>query len=139
LKRKGKNPMSTLGEILTNHASNVGEGLSKIVRHEIESSRHPSVAGDHRRLPRRRAPPQGQAVQGRRYTTLCECKYWRSAVPQAVIHGFRTVVGDIGANKGYAIAVAWGLPSPRARNGSKLSDRRRFLAAAEKAAYVRYP
>lgn len=45
-------------------------------------------------------------VQGRRFITLCECKHWRAAVPQAIIHGFRTVVGDIGANKGYIISMA---------------------------------
>jgi hypothetical protein len=45
-----------------------------------------------------------ETVQGRRYSTLCECKYWQSAVPQAVIHSFRTVIGDIGVNKGYIIS-----------------------------------
>lgn len=34
----------------------------------------------------------------------CECKYWESNVPQNVIFAFRTVVEDIGANKGIIIA-----------------------------------
>jgi hypothetical protein len=45
-------------------------------------------------------------IQGRWFTTLCECKHWKAAVPQAIIHGFRTVVSDIGANKGYIISLA---------------------------------
>ena len=43
-------------------------------------------------------------VKGRRYTILCECKLWQSSVPQSVIHGFRTVVSDIGAHRGYIIS-----------------------------------
>jgi restriction system protein len=43
---------------------------------------------------------------GRRNLILCECKHWQSAVPQQIIHGFRTVVSDIGANAGYIIALS---------------------------------
>ncbi len=41
-----------------------------------------------------------------RITTLVfiECKFWNSAVPQEIVHGFRTVVADGGAHKGYIIA-----------------------------------
>jgi hypothetical protein len=35
---------------------------------------------------------------------LCECKYWESDVPQGVVHGFRTVINDSGANYGYIIS-----------------------------------
>lgn len=31
---------------------------------------------------------------------------WRSRVPQNVIHGFRTVLADIGANVGYIVSMA---------------------------------
>lgn len=44
-------------------------------------------------------------VKGRRYTIICECKHWKSRVPQSVIHGFRTVASDIGANRGYIISM----------------------------------
>lgn len=44
-------------------------------------------------------------VRGRKYSIVCECKHWKSAVPQAVIHGFRTVVADIGANIGYIVSL----------------------------------
>ncbi len=44
-------------------------------------------------------------VKGRRYTIICECKHWKSRVPQSVIHGFRTVTSDIGANRGYIIST----------------------------------
>jgi restriction system protein len=46
-----------------------------------------------------------ELISGRKHTILCECKYWGRAVPQAIIHGFRAVVGDIGANTGYIISI----------------------------------
>lgn len=35
---------------------------------------------------------------------LCECKYWSSSIPKTVVHAFRTVVADFGANRGYLIS-----------------------------------
>lgn len=46
-----------------------------------------------------------EEVKGRKYTILVECKHWKSRVPQSVIHGFRTVVSDIGANVGYIVSL----------------------------------
>ena len=46
-----------------------------------------------------------ETVRGRKYTIACECKHWRSRIPQAVVHGFRTVVQEIGANIGYIISM----------------------------------
>jgi predicted helicase len=37
---------------------------------------------------------------------LCECKFWNKAIPQEVIHGFRTVVADSGAHRGFIISMA---------------------------------
>lgn len=37
-------------------------------------------------------------------TYLCECKYWKKKVPQEVVHSFRTVVNDYGANFGLIIS-----------------------------------
>ena len=34
---------------------------------------------------------------------LCECKYWNSSVPQTIVHAFRTVIADSGANQGIII------------------------------------
>ena len=34
---------------------------------------------------------------------LCECKFWTRAIPQEVIHAFRTVVGDYGAHRGFIV------------------------------------
>lgn len=36
---------------------------------------------------------------------ICECKHWKSAVPQTIIHGFRTIVSDYGANWGLIISL----------------------------------
>ena len=44
-------------------------------------------------------------VRGRRYTILCECKHWQRAIPQTIVHGFRTVIADFGANRGYIISM----------------------------------
>ena len=47
-----------------------------------------------------------EPVNGRRYVILCEYKHWKHRVPQNVIHGFRSVVTDSGANLGYIISSA---------------------------------
>lgn len=35
---------------------------------------------------------------------LIECKNWKKAIPQSVVHSFRAVMSDVGANYGYIIA-----------------------------------
>ena len=45
-----------------------------------------------------------ETVQGREYKTLIECKNWAQRVPQQVVHSFRTVVADVGANTGYIVS-----------------------------------
>ncbi len=45
-----------------------------------------------------------EIIDDRTYTILCECKMWKSNIPQLYVHGLRTVVHDIGANKGYIIS-----------------------------------
>lgn len=47
-----------------------------------------------------------EEIRGRKYVLLCECKHWQSRVPQSTIHGFRTIVGDIGAHKGFIISTS---------------------------------
>ena len=47
-----------------------------------------------------------EIVSGRRYTIVCECKHWKSNIPQNVIHGFRAVVNDLGSNIGYIITTS---------------------------------
>ncbi len=37
-------------------------------------------------------------------TYLCECKHWKSSIPKTVVHAFRTVVTDFGANWGFIIS-----------------------------------
>jgi len=36
-------------------------------------------------------------------TYLCECKRWKSSIPKTIVHSFRTVVNDYGANFGFII------------------------------------
>lgn len=47
-----------------------------------------------------------ETVQGRECKTLIGCKNWATRVRQNVVHGYRTVMTDVGANTGYAIS--WG-------------------------------
>lgn len=47
-----------------------------------------------------------ETIKGRKYTIVCECKYWKSKISQNVIHGFRTVVHDLGCNIGYVITTS---------------------------------
>ena len=42
----------------------------------------------------------------RKYTIVCECKHWKRPVPQTIVHGFRTVVSEMGANAGYIVSLA---------------------------------
>lgn len=42
--------------------------------------------------------------QSRTYVIVCECKNWTRRVPQHVIHSFRTVVNDCGADRGYIVS-----------------------------------
>lgn len=45
-----------------------------------------------------------ETLKGRKYIILCGCKHWRAAVPQTVVHSFRSVMTDVGAHKGYIIS-----------------------------------
>lgn len=45
-----------------------------------------------------------EIVEGIRYRTICECKNWRTNVHQHVVHAFRTVMQESGANRGYIIS-----------------------------------
>lgn len=47
-----------------------------------------------------------EEVKGRKYSIVCECKHWKAKIPQNVVHGFRTVVADMGANVGYIVSLA---------------------------------
>jgi hypothetical protein len=37
---------------------------------------------------------------------IVECKYWNSKIPKSIIHSFRSVVSDYGANSGFIISKA---------------------------------
>ena len=46
-----------------------------------------------------------EEIKGRKYITVCECKYWKKNIPQEVVHSFRTVLHDLGANVGFVISL----------------------------------
>ncbi len=35
---------------------------------------------------------------------ICECKNWKTNIPREIVHAFRTVMQEIGANRGYIIS-----------------------------------
>src|SRR5215216_2098911 len=37
---------------------------------------------------------------------LYECKYWKRSVHKSVVHVFRTILADYGANRGYIISLS---------------------------------
>lgn len=43
--------------------------------------------------------------QGIVHRTVCECKHWQASVPKTVVHAFRTVMEESGANRGYIISM----------------------------------
>jgi hypothetical protein len=45
-----------------------------------------------------------ETVDGIKTVTLCECKNWKSNVPQDVVFSFRTVMAEAGAHRGYIIS-----------------------------------
>jgi restriction system protein len=45
-------------------------------------------------------------IRGRTYSTVCECKRWKANVSQDIVHAFRTVMSDFGANIGYIVSIA---------------------------------
>jgi restriction system protein len=47
-----------------------------------------------------------EIVKGRKYSIICECKHWKSNIPQTVIHSFRTVISDLGCNIGFVITTS---------------------------------
>lgn len=45
-----------------------------------------------------------ETIEGITYRTICECKNWDVNIPQDVVHSFRTVMHESGANRGYIIS-----------------------------------
>lgn len=45
-----------------------------------------------------------ETVDGIVHRTVCECKNWKTNIPKDVVHAFRTVMQETGANRGYIIS-----------------------------------
>jgi restriction endonuclease len=45
-----------------------------------------------------------ETTQGITHRIICECKNWRTNVPREVVHAFRTVMQETGANRGYIVS-----------------------------------
>jgi len=43
-------------------------------------------------------------VHGINHRIICECKNWRSNIPEKVVRAFRTIIHDAGAQRGYVIS-----------------------------------
>lgn len=65
---------------------------------------------------------------------LCECKHWQSRVPRTIVHAFRTVVADYGANVGLTVSHAGfqsGAFAAAENSNVRLLDWRSFEAMLE--------
>ena len=45
-----------------------------------------------------------ETVDGIAHRIVCECKNWKTNIPKEVVHAFRTVMQETGANRGYIIS-----------------------------------
>jgi Restriction endonuclease len=45
-----------------------------------------------------------ESVDGITHRIICECKNWRVNIPKEVVHAFRTVMQETGANRGYIVS-----------------------------------
>lgn len=45
-----------------------------------------------------------ETVDGIVHVTVCECKNWSTNIPKEIVHAFRTVMHETGANRGYIIS-----------------------------------
>ena len=45
-----------------------------------------------------------ETINGIVQSIICECKYWKSNIPGAIIREFRTVLQETGAHRGYVIS-----------------------------------
>ena len=82
-----------------------------------------------------------ETVTGRKHTIFCECKRWQANVPQEVVHAFRTVVADGGANVGYIISSSGfqrGAYEAAKNTNVRLTTWDEFQSEFEPAYYERY-
>lgn len=47
-----------------------------------------------------------ELIDGRTYSVICECKYWKTNIPQLYIHALRTVANDTGINKAIIVTTS---------------------------------
>ncbi|MEO9338870.1 restriction endonuclease [Mesorhizobium sp. SB112] len=47
-----------------------------------------------------------ETVDGIVHRIICECKYWKANIPKEIVHAFRTVMQETGANRGYIVSRA---------------------------------
>jgi restriction system protein len=74
-------------------------------------------------------------------TYVVECKRWRTKIPKDVVHGFRTVVGDFGANWGAIVSsngFQHGAYEAAKYSNVRLLDWNEFLALFEAAWFDRF-
>ncbi len=94
--------------LITENVPESWEQLEKIVATILEESGMLVEHGVTLPLPRGKVDVDVYAeetVDGIVHRTICECKHWRASVPKSVVHSFRTVMAESGANRGYIISM----------------------------------
>ena len=96
-----------MANLITEHVPATGDELEIIVREILAECGLAADRGVHLALPRGGVNIDVKAtetVNGIQTHILCECKNWATSVPQAIVHGFRTVMQEAGAHRGYIIS-----------------------------------
>jgi hypothetical protein len=93
--------------VITSHMPDTWEELEELVAAILAESGMEARRQVSLKLPRGSVDVDVFATErgdGINHTTICECKDWRTNIPKEVVHAFRTVMHETGANRGYIIS-----------------------------------
>jgi hypothetical protein len=96
-------------KLITEHLPVTGDELEDAVKDILAECGLAAERRVHLTLPRGGANIDVRAtetIDGISTSILCECKNWATSVPQSVVHGFRTIMQESGAHRGYIISKA---------------------------------
>lgn len=95
--------------LITAHAPETWEQLEELVTAILGECGMQATRQVTINLPRRSVDVDvlaEETVDGIVHRIICECKYWKANVPKEIVHAFRTVMQETGANRGYIISRA---------------------------------
>ncbi len=93
--------------LITSNAPESWEELEQTVTEILRECGMESDRNVHLKLPRGSVDIDVVAKEtndGIQSTIVCECKNWKTNIPREIVHAFRTVMQEIGANQGYIVS-----------------------------------